>query len=61
MSGMGGMNGFRGMMPGDNNQAAESTPMTFTGFLKEYQTPIISVILLALAFVFVVFYKKKNY
>ena len=61
MNGMGGMNGFEGMRPGQNNSAVESTPMTFKGFLKEYQTPIISVVLLALAFVFVVFYKKKNY
>ncbi len=60
-NGMGGMDGFGGMMPGQNGSVAESTPMTFMGFLKEYQTPIIAVILLALAFVFVVFYKKKNY
>ena len=30
-------------------------------FFEEYFTPIISVILLALAFVFVIFYKRKNY
>ncbi len=30
-------------------------------FIKEYQTPIISVILLLLAFPFVIFYRRKNY
>ncbi len=51
-----------GNMPGGfdgNNMQAES--MTFTGFVKEYQTPIISVVLLILAFVFVKLYKRKNY
>lgn len=60
--GMGGRGGFGGMMQqGQNTTETESTPMTFAGFLKEYQTPIISVILLALAFVFVIFYKRKIY
>ena len=60
--GMGGRGSFGGMMqPGQNTPETESTPMTFTGFLKEYQTPIISVILLALAFVFVIFYKRKRF
>ena len=31
------------------------------GFLKTYATPVISVILLILAFIFVVFYKRKRY
>ncbi len=33
----------------------------FFSIVKEYQTPIISVILLALAFPFVILYKRKNY
>ncbi len=39
----------------------EAEPMTFMGFVKEYQTPIISVVLLLFAFVFVKLYKRKNY
>ncbi len=53
-----------GNMPGGfgrNNTQVETEPMTFMGFIKEYQTPIISVILLLLAFVFVKLYKRKNY
>ena len=46
---------------GRNNMQAEAEPMTFIGFVKEYQTPIISVVLLLLAFVFVKLYKRKNY
>ena len=30
-------------------------------FVKMYSTPIISVVLLAFAFVFVIFYKRKSY
>lgn len=33
----------------------------FIGFVTEYATPIISLILLALAFVFVYFYKRKKF
>ncbi len=44
-----------------DNIQAEAEPMTFMGFVKEYQTPVISVVLLLLAFVFVKFYKRKNY
>ncbi len=40
---------------------AEAEPVTFMSFVKEYQTPIISVILLLAAFVFVKLYKRKNY
>ncbi len=46
---------------GRNNFQTETEPMTFMGFVKEYQTPIISVVLLLLAFVFVKLYKRKNY
>ncbi len=51
-------------MPGGfdrNNMQAEAEPMTFMGFVKEYQTPIISVVLLLFAFVFVKLYRRKNY
>lgn len=49
-----------GNLPGSSNEN-NNEPITFTGFVKEYQTPIISIILLAAAFVFVKFYKRKNY
>ncbi len=51
-------------MPGGfdaNNTQSKTEPMTFTDFLKEYHTPVISVILLLGAFVFVKLYKQKNY
>ncbi len=57
----GGMGGFPGNMQNFNGQTQEEVPMTFLGFVKTYSTPITSVILLALAFVFVVFYRRKNY
>ncbi len=50
--------GFPGM---PNQQAQTETPKTFKELVMEYITPIISVVLLALAFVFVIFYKRKNY
>lgn len=42
---------------------ADATPSQrgVSGFLREYTTPIVSVVLLALAFVFVIFYKRKMY
>ncbi len=58
------MNFGGGNMPGGfdrNNTQLDTEPMTFMGFVKEYQTPIISVVLLLLAFVFVKLYKRKNY
>ncbi len=57
----GGMGGFSGNMQNFNRQTQEEVPMTFLGFVKTYSTPITSVILLALAFVFVIFYRRKNY
>ncbi len=57
----GGMGGFPGNMQNFNGQAQEEVPMTFLGFVQTYSTPITSVILLALAFVFVIFYRRKNY
>lgn len=55
--------GGQGQRPQGNTDTAqtENEPMTFMGFVKEYQTPIISVVLLLLAFVFVKLYKGKNY
>ncbi len=40
---------------------AEKTDNGFLTFVKTYSTPIISFVLLAFAFVFVIFYKRKNY
>ena len=58
----GGMQGgFPGNMQNNNQQTKDAEPMTFWGFVKTYSTPITSVILLALAFIFVIFYRRKNY
>ncbi len=57
----GGMGGFPDNMQNFNEQTHEEVPMAFLGFVKTYSTPITSVILLALAFVFVIFYRRKNY
>ena len=57
----GGMGGFPGNMQNFNGQTQEAEPMTFGSFVKTYSTPITSVILLALAFIFVIFYRRKNY
>ncbi len=56
-----GMGGFPGNMQNFNGQTQETEPMTFSGFVKTNSTPITSAILLALAFVFVIFYRRKNY
>ncbi len=58
---LGGMGGFPGDMQNTNQETQEETPKGFWGFVKTYSTPVISVILLGLAFIFVVFYKRKNY
>ena len=55
-----GMGGFPGNMQGSQATEAEQ-PTGFLGFVKTYATPITSVILLGLAFIFVIFYKRKNY
>ncbi len=58
------MDFYGGGMPagfGGNNMQSKTETMTFAGFVKEYQTPVISVVLLLLAFVFVKLYKRKNY
>ena len=58
----GGMQGgFPGNMQNNNQHTKDAEPMTFWGFVKTYSTPITSVILLALAFIFVIFYRRKNY
>ena len=64
--GMGGGRQFGGMQrPGGNmqpqQQQAEKEPMTFGGFIKTNITPIIAVVMLGLAFLFVIFYRRKNY
>ncbi len=63
--------GNRGNMMPDNvdfgnesrDTASESkqSANSFISFIQEYQTPVISVILLLLAFVFVKLYKRKSY
>ncbi len=55
-----GADRFPGNMQNGQN-AVKEEPLGFSGFVKTYSTPITSVILLALAFVFVVFYRRKNY
>lgn len=61
---------FKNQIPGGigdgdmrfNTQNTETEPTTFLGrLIKNYPTPVTSVILLALAFVFVIFYKRKHY
>ncbi len=44
-----------------NMQEAEDEPMSFLSFVQNYQTPIISIVLLLAAFVFVKLYKRKSY
>ena len=54
-----------GEMPSDMMEQEKSIDETVGNkiltFAKTYSTPIISVVLLAFAFVFVIFYKRKNY
>ena len=64
--GGGGMSG--GRMPDDfgneinrEQQNISSEPLGFFGFVKAYSTPIISLVMLAGAFAFVLLYKRKNY
>ena len=54
------MGGFPGNMQRGQNTSAEQ-PTGFLGFVKTYSTPITSVVLLGLAFIFVIFYRRKNY
>ena len=55
-----GMGGFFGNMQNGQNTAAKQ-PTGFLGFVKTYSTPITSVVLLGLAYLFVIFYKRKHY
>ena len=63
--GEGNMGGFRGEMPPGMTEQEQSTEEKAENkiltFVKTYSTPIISVVLLAFAFVFVIFYKRKSY
>ena len=56
----GGMSGFPGNMQSGQDTATEQST-GFLGFVKTYSTPITSVVLLGLAFIFVIFYRRKNY
>ena len=53
---MGGMGRFPGGFSEQNTQTDEEK-----SFVKEYATPITSGVLLVLAFIFVIFYRRKNY
>lgn len=57
----GGMGGFSEDMQNFNGQPQKEAGAGFKGFVKTYSTPITSVILLVFAFVFVAFYRRKNY
>ena len=57
----GGMGGFPGNMQNFNGQTQEDAPKGFLGFVKTYSTPTTSIVLLGLAFIFVIFYRRKNY
>ena len=54
-----------GRFPGDIMSQDENTPNVeesgFKGFVKKYSTPITSLVLLGLAYLFVIFYKRKHY
>ena len=62
-----GQEGFRpGNFSGDiwggqSTDISNEQNAGFAAFLKEYMTPAISLVLLAFSFVFVIFYKRKNY
>ena len=56
----GGMGRFPDNMQNSQNAVAEQ-PGGFLGFVKTYSTPITSVVLLGLAYIFVIFYKRKRY
>ncbi len=63
-SNRGNMMPYNGSFGNENQNAItenEQNSRSIINFVKEYQTPVISVVLLLLAFVFVKFYKRKNY
>lgn len=49
--------------PGDQGQISmqEQEPVTFASVIKEYMTPIISMIILGFGFIFVIFYKRTKF
>ena len=58
----GDFRGNRGDMPNFQNPTSQvNQDKSFIDILKEYFTPILSLILLAFAFLFVIFYKRKKY
>lgn len=63
--GEGEMGGFRGEMPPGMTEQEQKTEEKAENkiliFVKTYSTPIISAVLLAFAFLFVIFYKRKSY
>lgn len=56
-----GMGGFPGDKQNFSEQSQEDAPKGVVGFVKTYSTPITAIILLGLAFIFVIFYRRKNY
>lgn len=48
-------------MQGRNMNTQAEQEKGFIGFVKEYSTPLTSVILLIFAYIFVIFYKRKHY
>ena len=59
--GNGGMNRFPGNMQGSNQNTQAETEAGFMSFVKTNFTPILSVILLFFAFIFVILYKRKKF
>ena len=48
-------------MPAEENSVTHGQTTSLWEFVKNYETPILSVVLLAFAFVFVLCYKHRNY
>ena len=59
--GMRDMGGFGGMQEPQSENTVQPTEEAENPVLTEYSTPVISIVLLALAVVFVIFYKRKTY
>lgn len=57
----GNRGGFSGNMQNGTQNGTQPEAQGFAGFVKEYSTPIASVILLAIAYAFVLLYKRKHY
>ena len=56
-----GMEDFFANMQNNNQNMQREQKTGFWGFVKTNSTPVTSVVLLALAYVFVLLYKRKNY